>query len=179
MRPSSEFKVEAFPDADFAGLYGYEKSNGPTCAKSRTRFLLNVSDCPVLWISKLQRETALSTMEAEINALAHCCRELFPVLDMAIDVGDAVGLPTKDIASMSVSVHEDNAGALILAQTLPPQCTPRSKYYATKTIWFREEIQKRGIKLLKIDTNEQLGDIFTKGLHRPQFEYLREKLMGW
>ena len=101
------------------------------------------------------------------------------MLDMAIDVGDAVGFPTKDIASMSVSVHEDNAGALILAQTLPPQCTHRSKYYATKTVWFREEIQKRKIKLLKIDTKEQLGDIFTKGLHRPQFEYLREKLMGW
>ena len=149
MRPSTEFKVEAFPDADFAGLYGYEKSNDPTCAKSRTGFLLNVSDCPVLWISKLQRETALSTMEAEINALAHCCRELFPVLDMAIDVGDAVGLPTKDIASMSVSVHEDNAGALILAQTLPPQCTHQSKYYATKPVWFHEEIQKRKIKLLK------------------------------
>ena len=179
MRPSSEFKVEAFPDADFAGLYGYEKSDDPTCTKSRTGFLLNVSDCPVLWISKLQRETALSTMEAEINALAHCCRELFPVLDMAINVGDAVGLHTEDIASMSVSVHEDNAGALILAQTLPPQCTHRSKYYATKTVWFREEIQKRKIKLLKIDTKEQLGDIFTKGLHRPQFEYLRQKLMGW
>ena len=25
MRPSSGFKVEAFPDADFAGLYGYKK----------------------------------------------------------------------------------------------------------------------------------------------------------
>ena len=54
MRPSSEFKVEAFPDADFAGLYGYEKSDDPTCTKSRTGFLLNVSDFPVLWISKLQ-----------------------------------------------------------------------------------------------------------------------------
>ena len=92
---------------------------------------------------------------------------------------DAVGLHTKDIASMSVSIHEDNAGALILAQTLPPQCTHRSKYYTIKTVWLCEEIQKRKIKLLKIDTKEQLGDIFTKGLHRPQFEYLRQKLMGW
>ena len=73
-RPSSEFKVGAFPDADFTGLYGYEKVDDPTCTKSRIGFLLNVSDCPILWMSKLQRETALSTMEAEINALAHCCR---------------------------------------------------------------------------------------------------------
>jgi hypothetical protein len=80
---------------------------------------------------------------------------------------------------MKVSVHEDNAGALILAQTLPPQFTPRSKYYASKTIWFQEEINKRGIKLLKIATADQLGDFFTKGLTRPIFEYLRKKIMGW
>ena len=78
-----------------------------------------------------------------------------------------------------MSVHEDNVGALILAETIPPQFTPRSKYYAIKTVWFREEIVKRGIKLLKIDTQEQLGDIFTKVLPRATFEYLRMKLMGW
>jgi len=74
----------------------------------------------------------------------------------------AVGRQTV-VVNMKVSVHEDNSGALVLAETLPPQFTPRSKYYAIKTIWFREEIHKRGIKLLKIDTKEQLGDIFTKG----------------
>jgi hypothetical protein len=55
-------------------------------------------------------------------------------------------------------------GALVLAKTLPPQFTPKSKYYAIKTIWFFEEIFKRGTQLLKINTVEQLGDIFTKGL---------------
>jgi hypothetical protein len=74
--------------------------------------------------------------------------------------------------NMNVSVHEDDSGALVLAETLPPQFTPRSKYYATKTIWFCEEIYKRGIKLNKIETSEQLGDIFTKGLTQATFEYL-------
>ena len=45
---------------------------------------------------------------------------------------------------MKVSVHEDNDGALILARTLSPTCTPRSKYCATKTIWFvRRSIKGR------------------------------------
>jgi len=83
----------------------------------------------------------------------------------------AVGIPAGDV-NMKVSVHEDNSGALVLAKTLPPQFTQRSKYHATKTIWFWEEIYKRGIKLLKIDTTEQLGDIFAKGLAQPTFEYL-------
>ena len=93
-------------------------------------------------------------------------------------MGKAVGL-SIGAPLMKVSVHKDNVGALILAKTLPPQFTPRSKYYATKTIWFREEINKRKIQLLKISTIEQLGDMFTKGLPRQTFEYLRKKIMGW
>jgi hypothetical protein len=171
-------KVDAYPDADFAGLYGHEKPSDPTCVKSRTGYCITVADCPVVWQSKLQTETALSTMEAEIVALAHCCRELFPIMDMVDSIGPAVGLPVED-TTMHVTIHEDNSGALVLAETIPPQYTPRSKHYHIKTIWFREQIRKRGIKLLKIDTLEQLGDIFTKGLARPLFEHLRKKLMGW
>jgi hypothetical protein len=63
-----------------------------------------------------------------------------------------------------------------LAKTLPPQFTPRSKYYAIKTIWFCEEIFKRDVQLLKIDTAKKLGDIFTKGLTRFVFESISEKI---
>ncbi len=81
--------------------------------------------------------------------------------------------------SVHLAVHEDNPEALVLAKTLPPQFTPQSKYYAIKTIWFCEEIFKRGIQLLKIDTVKQLGNIFTKGLTQAVFEYLQKKFMGW
>ena len=178
LNPSEELRIDNYPDADFAGMYGHEKPTDPSCVKSRTGYTITFANCPVIWQSKLQTETALSTMEAEIVALAHSCREMFPILDMTKTLCEAVNLPIGE-ATVNVSVHEDNAGALILAQTLPPQFTPRSKHYAAKTIWFREEINKRGIKLLKIDTVEQLGDIFTKGLPRATFEYLRKKLMGW
>ena len=132
----------------------------------------------VYWASKLQTETALSTMESEINALAHSCRELFPIIDITKSLGQAVGLPIGD-TKMNVSIHEDNVGALILAKTFPPKFTPRNKYYASKTIWFCGEINKREIKLIKIETVEQLGDIFTKVLLRGSFEYLQKNIMGW
>jgi hypothetical protein len=179
INPSTNvLKIDAYPDADFAGMYGYEKHNDPSCVKSRTGYVINVANCPVLWQSKLQTETALLTMEAEIVAMAHCARELIPIMQMVEFLGPAVNLPL-DITSMHVSIHEDNAGALFLADTLPPQYTPRSKHYHIKTIWFRELIKKLKIKLMKIETVEQLGDIFTKALPRVQFEYLRKKLMGW
>ncbi len=172
------YKIDAYPDADFAGMYGHENHTDPACAKSCTGFIITFADCPVYSQSKLQTETALLTMEAKIIALSACCRELFPIIDMVRSMAEATNLPVGD-TTMNVSIHEDNPGALVLAQTLPPQFTPRSKYYAIKTIWFREEIFKRGIKLNKIDTIEQLGDIFTKGLTRVVFEYLRKKIMGW
>ena len=172
------FKVYAYPDADFSGMYGHEKHYDPTCANSCTSLIIIFSDCPILEISKLQTETALSTTESEIIALAHCCRELFPIIDISQSLGKEVGLPVG-VRSMKVSVHEDNSGALILARTLPTKFTPRSKYYATKTIWFREDINRRKITLLKIATTEQMGDIFTKDLPKATFEYLQNKIMGW
>jgi hypothetical protein len=61
--------------------------------------------------------------------------------------------------------------------------TPRSKHYAIKYHWFRfrEYVfdKSNRIELVKVDTNNQLGDIFTKGLTAPTFEYLRRLLMGW
>jgi len=51
--------------------------------------------------------------------------------------------------------------------------------FGVETVWFREEIVKRGILLLKISTTEQLGDLCTKGLSKAVFQYLRKKLMGW
>jgi len=175
----TELKVDAYPDSDFGGLYGYEDIHDPVVTRSRTGFIINVADCPVLWKSQLQSETATSTMEAEINAMAACCRELFPILDMVQELSGAIGLSAKDGASMHIRLHEDNAGALILAQTIPPEFTPRSKHYAIKTNWFREQIVARGIKLIKCETKEMLGDIFTKCLPQPQFEYLRKKIMDW
>ena len=171
-------KIDAYPNADFAGMYGYENHDDPSCVKSQTGYVINVADCLVLWQSKLQTETALLTMEAEIVAMAHCACKLIPIMQMVEFLGPAVGL-SVDLTSIHVCIHEDNAGALFLADTLPPQYTPRSKQYHIKTIWFRELIKKLLIKLCKIETVEQLGDIFTKALPRVQFEYLRKKLMGW
>ncbi len=107
-------------------------------------------------------------------ALGAFMRELITIMDMVQSLAVTVGIPAGDV-NMRVLVHEDNSGALVLAETLPPKFTLCSKYYTTKTIWFCEEIIKRGVKLLKIETSEQLGDMFTKGLAEPTFEYLQSK----
>ena len=55
MNPSSNAcKIDAYPDDDFAGMYGHEDHTDSACAKSRTGFIITFSECPVFWQSKLQ-----------------------------------------------------------------------------------------------------------------------------
>lgn len=171
--------IDAYPDADFAGMYGYEKSNDPVCVRSRTGYIIALANCPVLTYSSLQVETALSTMQAEIYALAQCCKALFPIIKLARELSAAVGLPEGGPPTMKITLHEDNSGALILANTIPPEFTPRSKFYALKTIWFREQIALLKIDVVKIETKYQWGDICTKMPPVVTFEFLRELIMGW
>ena len=48
------------------------------------------SDYLIMWISKLQREVALPTMESEVNTLSPCCYELFPLIDMVGEIGESL-----------------------------------------------------------------------------------------
>jgi hypothetical protein len=62
-------------------------------------------------------------MEAEIIALSACCRELFPIINMVCLLAEATNLPIGNM-TMTVSIHEDNSGALVLTKPLSPQFTP-------------------------------------------------------
>jgi hypothetical protein len=179
LRPSDILHVDCYPDADFAGLYNHEDVQDPHCVRSRTGYVICVANCPVIWKSKLQTEIALSTMEAEYVSLSQSCKDLFPLLDLIKELGTACGVPISKSSNLHVRVHEDNVGALTLGKLEPRRMTPRSKHYAIKYHWFREQIGPRNIELVKIDTKDQLGDLFTKGLTAIPFKHLRLKLMGW
>ena len=140
--------------------------------------MITLNDAPLYAHSSLQAIAAVSTMEVEILALAHAYQKLFPIFDLVEFLKSVVGLPTEP-TSMQVSIYEDNSGALVLANMLPPQFTPQSKTYHVKTIWFQEEIKCQGTELVKIDTIEKPGDLFTKSLSAQAFVYLRKKLLGW
>jgi hypothetical protein len=75
------------------------------------------------------------------------------------------------------TVFQDNNRALTLAST--PKLTPRSRHYAAKYHFFRSHVASGTIQLKKIDTKDQLADIFTKGTTAEIFQRLRLKLCGW
>ncbi len=48
IKPMRELNVDVYPDADFAGMYGYEKSNDHACAKSCSGFVILYAGVPIL-----------------------------------------------------------------------------------------------------------------------------------
>jgi hypothetical protein len=111
-------------------------------------------------------------MEAKYVALSQSCKDLFPLLDQIHELGQAVGLPVSKTTNLHTAIYEDNVGALNLSRLEPKRMTPCSKHYAIKYHWFCEQIGPGNIILDKVDCQNQLGDIFTKGLSSGPFCHL-------
>jgi hypothetical protein len=114
-----------YVDAAFACGWGSACGTNPESVKSRTGYIIEVTGCPVLWVSKLQSTTATSTMESEYTALSMALRAAITLI--AVTKAEANGLVfTRDrILTFKATVHEDNQGAIILANLEPGCHTPR------------------------------------------------------
>jgi len=138
-KPEGELKLEAFADADFAGMWKIENKQSTNSVKSRTGYTIMFAGCPVVWVSKLQTEIALSTLEAEYIALSQCMRDLIPIQRILLEISEMFELKLEQTVTKS-TLFEDNEGALHLATT--PKMTPRTKHIGIKYHFFRNEVQK-------------------------------------
>jgi hypothetical protein len=134
------FSTDVYVDADSAGGGGYEDPNDLVSVKSRTGFLVEIMGCPIQWTSKLQTNIATSTMEAEYTALSIALRTAIPLLDVIKYVVQSFNVTTSSLLTFKTTVHEDNQGALRLANMEPGRQTPRSKFYVLEG--FRTKIIK-------------------------------------
>ena len=132
--------------------------------------------CPLIWVSKLQAEISLSTVEAEYIALSQSMRDIIPLIDQ-IDEMDGIFNDYSPKPILHCKLFEDNNGALELAKS--PRYRPRTKHIAIKYHHFREHVKLGKVSINPIDTKEQIADIFTKALPTITFDYLRYKLLGW
>ena len=181
-KPTNDWKVDCFVDADFCGLWGSEDPNDPVVTKSRTGFVIMLAGCPLLWVSKLQTETSVSTMMAEYVALSSAMREMLPLKRLVKKVAKFISGDNNVKVTTLSDVWEDNNGALTVATM--PKVTPQSKFFAVKLHFFREHVKTEHnpngeVHIQKVQTSKQLADIFTKGLVEDKFVPLRDRLMGW
>ena len=179
IRPTNDLTLDCYADADYAGVFASWDPNDPKSVKSRSGFVITLGGIPVAWVSRLQIETALSTMEAEYIALSQALRVFLPLRIVLDEVTRALNLKQDPHSSIKSTVFEDNQACLSLATSDPPRMTPRSKSIAVKYHWFQEHLEPGVVNIVPIASENQLADIFTKPLGPVQFAKLRENLLGW
>ena len=176
IEPQPEQGLEVFVDADFAGSWDKNDTNNPDTARSRHGYIIRYAGCPVIWKSQLQTEFALSTTEAEYTGLSYAMRETIPMVNILREIEQHSDLPSKT-PKVKCKVFEDNSGAIELATI--HKYRPRTKHLNIRLHHFRDYVTKGLIEICKVDTKSQLADILTKPVMNPQFQNLRQQIMGW
>ena len=196
MTPTEEHRVDCYVDSDFAGNFAVENAQDPVSVKSRTGYIILYRGSPLLWVSKMQTQVALSTMEAEYVALSQSMRDLIPIrqilqeiMTIVFDVKPTIvyqshskafadvhaGTATSNIEQSTV--YEDNHACLKFARMA--QLSPQTKHIGIPYHWFRAKVESLDIRIEPIATNKQLADQFTKGLSQVPFEISRRIILGW
>jgi len=175
-----------FVNADFAGMWHREYSELRECALSRTGYVITHCGCPVHWASKLQSEIALSTTDSEYIALSMASRELLPLRHLVTEFhqhGLFSALLSSPFSVTSTStleattIYEDNASCVALAHSEGTKV--HTKHISLKWHRFKDHIKSGEIKVVKVDSNLNWADIFTKPLSKTKHESLRKLIMGW
>jgi hypothetical protein len=114
-------------------------------------------------------------------------RELIPIREVILEMQKTVFGGRQVLACRSHSkiyeelpmstVYEDNNACLKFATA--PKMSPRTKHIAVKYHFFREKVEKLEIQVIRIDSEDNVADTFTKGLPEVTFQKLRKKIMGW
>ena len=126
LRPDFALSTQCFVDADFAGAWDKEDCTDPSSVYSHTGYVIMYTRCPILWVSRLQTEVELSTMEAEYIALSQAMRDLIPFMNLVNDVSQILNIKynspkvqyksTQPTSNVTADLYEDNSGALELAK---------------------------------------------------------------
>ena len=107
----------------------------PFFSRSRIGFVVTFSNCPLLWISKLQTHIYISVIHSKYLVLNHSVREWLP---LKIIIKEGIDKFRIDIENMdfvsSSTVYEVNNGAIVFATS--PRKTPTSNHVDFKYPWF-------------------------------------------
>ena len=151
-----ELKIEGFTDASF-------QSDLDDC-KSVSGFIFTLYGGAVSWRSSKQGTVADSTMEAEYIAANDAAKEAVWMRKFMDQLGvvPAVKLP--------IPLYCDNTATISLVKE--PRLHKRAKHILRKYHLIREIKQRGDIEVLKVDTEDNLADPFTKALARERLQRL-------
>jgi hypothetical protein len=131
--------------------------------RSVSGVLLQVFGGPVIWSSKVQAVTALSTCESEFRAMSTAARE-------ALWLTKIVNL--FKVPHVPFCIRGDNKGAI--ATVTNYMHTKNTKHIEIHLDFMRDYYRKGVINFVHIDGKTNPADMFTKAVSKTQFESFRQ-----
>jgi hypothetical protein len=150
--------LHAFCDSDWAGC--------PDDRRSTSGFAVFLGNCLLSWSAKKQPVVSRSSTEAEYRSIAIATAELYWLRMLFCELH--IPLRTAPV------IWCDNVSALALASN--PVYHARTKHIEVDYQFVREKVLNRDVSLAFISTDDQIADIFTKGLSTARFHVLKSKL---
>ena len=151
--------TRAYVDADYA-------MDIPT-RRSTSGAVTFMCGGPIAWSSRLQKITAQSTAEAEINAATELAKELVHLKLLLSEIGVRGDEP--------IPVHEDNQACILMGNGMKSSRT--AKHYEVRLHLLQESIKNKTIKFQYCKTDDQVADTFTKPLDPEKFLKFRKDLL--
>ena len=113
------------------------------------------------WQCKKQTSVAVSTCEAEYVATSHCCSQVLWIQQQMRDYG---------LNFTSTPIKIDNKSAISVTNN--PVHHSKTKHIDIRHHFIQDCAEKKMIELEKVDTLDNLADLYTKAFDRTRFATL-------
>lgn len=150
--------LDSFVDSDWAGDH--------IDRKSTSGYVIRFYGNPIYWKTRKQNFVTKSSTHAEYIALSEATSEILFVLNLL----ETFSINVKN----KINIYEDNSGALTIAKL--GNLTRNSKHIEVNFHFVNENYKKGVIDIVKISSDENMGDIFTKALPKEKFFKFRKML---
>ena len=154
---SHALELECYSDADFAGC--------PTTLHSTSGAVIKYANAAISWFSRRQELVADSTCESEIVAANAASKEVIWTSRLFKELINLDKTP---------SLYIDNEAAKRISENT--ELHSRSKHIQRKHLFIRDRIKNKMLTVNRIDTKNNLADIFTKSLPRKRLVVLCKNL---
>jgi len=134
--------------------------------KSTSGYVFYLGSGPISWRSKRQTSVALSTAEAEYMSASVACQEALWIKELLKQIGIDVSKP--------ITMFSDNQSAIAMGEN--PGQHNRTKHILIRYHFIRDQIEKGSVNLSYCPTQDNVADVFTKGLAKVKHNTFVNKL---
>ncbi|KAJ9557546.1 hypothetical protein OSB04_012160 [Centaurea solstitialis] len=158
----TSFDLVAYTDSDYGGANLDRKSRSGGCQFLGGRL--------VSWQCKKQTTVSQSTTEAEYIAASQCCSQVLWIQNQMQDYG---------LSFLQTPIYIDNNSAISIVNN--PVKHSKTKHIEIKYHLIRDYNEKKLIQVLKVHTDDQYADLFTKAFDVGRFIFLVTSvgMMNW